>query len=105
MEVTLKINTEKEDINELKKLQTWVSDLIAKREGAMTARIEQQKKEQELKAQQAVQPVNQLVQSVRTSFQTQAVQLPKKEYSGSGKIIDYEDMSDMMSNIYSGGRV
>lgn len=102
MEVTLKINTEKEDINELKKLQSWVSELIAKRENAMAARIEQQKKEEEKKIQQAVQIASH--SAPRPSF-TNTIPQPKKEYSGSGRIIDYEDMSDMMSKVFSGGRI
>lgn len=104
MEVTLKINTEKEDINELKKLQNWVSELIAKRENAMTVRIEQQKKDEGIRAQQAAQIASQAVQQPKPSFQT-VQQQPKKEYSGSGRIIDYEDMSDMMSKVFSGGRI
>lgn len=102
MEVTLKINTEKEDINELKKLQTWVSELILKREENMNARIEQQKQQEQIKAQQAALQVSQSSQA-KPSFQP--VQQPKREYSGSGKIIDYEDMSDMMSKVYSGDKI
>ena len=98
MEVMLKINTEKEDLNELKRLQTWICELISKREQNMATRIEQQKKEEELKSQQAAQ-----IASQPKHYQAPAP--PKKEYSGSGRIIDYEDMSDMMSKVFSGGRI
>jgi hypothetical protein len=91
MEVQFKINTDKEDLNELKKLQTWLADIIVKRETAVSTKIEQQKQEA-LQPKPVAAPVS------------QPAAPPKKEYSGHGRIVEYDDMSDAMSKIYSGGK-
>lgn len=95
MEVQLKFHTEKEDLNELKKLQTWLNDLISKRENAVNTRIEQQKTE-------AVKPA---FTPASTSVQQPAQQPKKQEYSGHGRMIEFEDLSEAMSKVYSGGRL
>jgi hypothetical protein len=43
MEVQLKFHTEKEDLNELKKLQTWLADIISRRENAVNMRLNSRK--------------------------------------------------------------
>jgi hypothetical protein len=97
MEVNLKFNTEKEDLNELKKLQTWVTEIIAKREAAVSARIEQQKQEAS-QPKPAPQPT--------PSYSSPKPAEPKKqEYSGHGRMIEFEDLTDAMSKIYSGGKL
>lgn len=89
MEVQLKFHTEKEDLNELKKLQTWLNDIISKRENAVNNRPEQQKQEP--------------AKPAFTPTPAPVVQEPKKqEYNGHGRVIEFEDLSDAMSRIYGG---
>lgn len=91
MEVQFKINTEKEDLNELKKLQTWLADIISKRENAANNRLEQQKTEP--------------VKPAFTAAPASPAPEKKQEYNGHGRIIEFEDLSDAMSKVYSGGRL
>ena len=88
MEVQFKINTDKEDVNELKKLQTWLADIISKRELAVTTRMEQQKTE-----------------PAKPAFAPTPAPVKKPEYSGHGKTIEFEDLSEAMSKVYSGGKL
>lgn len=92
MEVQFKINTDKEDVNELKKLQTWLADIISKRELAVNTRMEQQKTEP---AKPAFAPTPAPV----------AAPPKQDQYGGRGRITEFEDLTDAMSKIYSGGKL
>lgn len=80
MEVKISFDTEKESIEDLKKLVAALQDLIAKKEKL---------------------PNN---TSIVQSYQKVEINKPKEEVMtrGGGRVIPYEDMSDSLSRIMSG---
>lgn len=94
MEVKISFDTEKESIDDLKRLVITLQDLIEKKEkssslanplASQSVKIPSQIKIEKIEVQQTTQPV-------QAGGQT----------AGGGKIIPYEDMSGTLSKIISG---
>ncbi len=93
MEVQLKFNTETESIEDLKKLRSWVDDLIKKRGDG-----------------QKSEPSNMiLTQTATEKVPAQPVSQPKPQNktrtSGGSSVVPYEDMSGMLSKLASGEKL
>ncbi|MBS3168344.1 hypothetical protein J4216_04420 [Candidatus Woesearchaeota archaeon] len=89
MEVKISFDTEKESVEDLKRLVSALQDLINKREGLTN---------QTQKPQPQVQPgTTHLTQN----SQPQVAQKPAQTVGG-GRVMDYRDMSDVISKIASG---
>lgn len=87
MEVKISFDTEKDTVEDLKKLVAGLQDLIAQREGSP-------------------QPVQQQSQPKPQSYEPPkpqaAQQMVDKRTSGGGRVIPYQDMSGEMAKIFSG---
>lgn len=92
MEVKISFDTEKESVDDLKRLVAALQDLISKREKFPSLG-------NTLAAPNISKPMMQK-QEIRESQQVQAPAGDKT--SGGGKLIPFQEMGDMMSKIYSG---
>lgn len=87
MEVKIAFDTEKESVQELKKMVTWFTELISRRETTS----------------------NNKIQSNPVTMSTPQINTPQKpeipaggKTAGGGKILEYQDLTDTMSKIYGG---
>ena len=96
MEVKISFDTEKESVDDLKRLVQALQDLISKRE-----------KVNSLGNPLAVsKPVTmQITQPTQTVAPNPQANPDTKNYSGHGRLIPFEDMSDKMADIFSRGRL
>ncbi len=88
MEVKIAFDTDKESVQDLKRLLNFVQELIVKRESGAPA----------MTATQVQMTTNKVQQPTPTVLPTN-----KTQSAGGGKIIPYQDMSGTMSKIFSGG--
>ena len=93
MEVKISFDTEKENLEDLKRLVAALQDLINKREKANS-----------LGNPLAASNIKTPSQIKAETVQVQAQQDPK-EYKGTCRVVPYEDMSGTVSKIFSNGRL
>jgi hypothetical protein len=98
MEVKISFNTEKESIDDLKRLVASLQDLINKRE-----KVSGQIQTQYTQNVQSNPAQTTFTQTIKPTVQEQ----PKPQQSsgqtnGGGRVIPYEDMSNVLSKIVSG---
>jgi hypothetical protein len=113
MQVNITFDTEREPIANLTKLRDAINDLIKHREKTHNSL---NPLEQRAAMLQSPKPQIQILQdppsqAVAQPIQATVQQAPKKEQankkktSGGCRVVPYEDMSDKMASIFSGGRV
>lgn len=94
MEVKIAFDTEKESVEDLKRLVIALQDLISKREKGNSLG-------NPLATSNITRPSQVKVESSQSQQQT--VQVPASgQTTGGGRVIPYEDMSDVLSKIVSG---
>ncbi len=98
MEVKISFDTEKESVEDLKRLVSALQDLISKKEksSSLGNPLTSQK------------PVTIQAQQRQTTVPNVSQNNPSgdnKNYSGHGRLIPFEDMSDKMGDIFSGRRL
>lgn len=86
MKVQIVVDTEKEDLAELKKLSTWVNELIEQREKNTSSTVAP-----EIPKPEVAQPKPQPSNLTRTA--------------GGSSVIPYEDMSELLGKIASGEKI
>lgn len=97
MEVKISFDTEKDSVDDLKKLVAGLQDIINRREG-------NQPKPLNANNQQYSPSLQRPIQSSSQSSDSQQANAQQKKTSGGCRVIPYEDMSDKMSQIFSGRR-
>ena len=102
MQVNLNFDTEKESLDNLKKLVDALTQLIAHRQGQPMMQVQQQPVMQTMMQQQASVTSNMPPQVQAAPVQAEA---PADGRTGGGcRVVPYEDMTSKMSSIFSGRR-
>ncbi|HIH26289.1 hypothetical protein J4476_03610 [Candidatus Woesearchaeota archaeon] len=96
MDVKISFNTEKESIDDLKKLISALQDLVNKREKASVNNIYTNNSKPQPVQMPKIENVQQSPPRQSNSSETSA---------GGGRLTPYIDMSDTMSRLFSGGKV
>ena len=97
MEVKISFDTEKENVDDLKRLIAALQDLIARREKSSSLG-------NPLSATNVTRPAQVKVEASQPAQQTKQQAPAGGTTSGGGRVIPYEDMSNVLSKIVSGKR-
>ncbi len=94
MEVRISFDTEKESVEDLKRLIVALQDLITRKEKAISLGNPMATSNITRPAQVKVEPIK-----------AEEKKVTPENYTGSGKIIPFEDLSGTVSKIFSNGRL
>jgi hypothetical protein len=110
MQVNITFDTEREPISNLKKLKDAITQLIINREQSHSQLNPLQQRAAQL---YSPKPKVQMIKNASQhnppheveTLKIKASQLEKQKTGGGCRVVPYEDMSDKMASIFSGGRI